>query len=56
MNVSIRILLQDFELRKVLGKGGYGKVFQVKLRNLYFFLHKLGSVGFLFGFSKYKTS
>lgn len=21
---------QDFELRKVLGKGGYGKVFQVK--------------------------
>lgn len=27
--VHERVGLQDFELRKVIGKGGYGKVFQV---------------------------
>lgn len=26
---------QDFELRKVLGKGGYGKVFQVAFQIIY---------------------
>ncbi len=26
----------DFELRKVLGKGGYGKVFQVRIITLKF--------------------
>lgn len=28
--VSLNIFFVDFELRKVLGKGGYGKVFQVR--------------------------
>ena len=28
--VSLNIFFADFELRKVLGKGGYGKVFQVR--------------------------
>lgn len=30
----IKLGPQDFELKKVLGKGGYGKVFQVRERKL----------------------
>lgn len=28
---------EDFELKKVLGKGGYGKVFQVRFNKNYLF-------------------
>ena len=28
--LALKYILIDFELRKVLGKGGYGKVFQVR--------------------------
>ncbi len=27
---------EDFELKKVLGKGGYGKVFQVRIKDILF--------------------
>jgi len=30
---KIKLGPKDFELKKVLGKGGYGKVFQVKVFN-----------------------
>lgn len=30
---NMRLTPMDFELKKVLGKGGYGKVFLVKVRN-----------------------
>lgn len=29
---------EDFELKKVLGKGGYGKVFQVRTKMFYSFI------------------
>jgi hypothetical protein len=29
VNLGVKLGPQDFELKKVLGKGGYGKVFQV---------------------------
>lgn len=38
VNLGVKLGPQDFELKKVLGKGGYGKVFQVKTRKLFFFL------------------
>lgn len=31
VNLGVKLGPQDFELKKVLGKGGYGKVFQVKI-------------------------
>lgn len=30
VNLGVKLGPQDFELKKVLGKGGYGKVFQVE--------------------------
>lgn len=30
VNLGVKLGPQDFELKKVLGKGGYGKVFQVR--------------------------
>lgn len=34
VNLGVKLGPQDFELKKVLGKGGYGKVFQVKMATL----------------------
>jgi hypothetical protein len=31
VNLGVKLGPQDFELKKVLGKGGYGKVFQVEI-------------------------
>lgn len=33
---KIKLGPQDFELKKVLGKGGYGKVFQVIILTIYY--------------------
>lgn len=33
VNLGVKLGPQDFELKKVLGKGGYGKVFQVTERD-----------------------
>ena len=35
VNLGVKLGPQDFELKKVLGKGGYGKVFQVEIRKLF---------------------
>lgn len=37
VNLGVKLGPQDFELKKVLGKGGYGKVFQVN-RFVHFFV------------------
>lgn len=34
VNLGVKLGPQDFELKKVLGKGGYGKVFQVRIAKL----------------------
>lgn len=35
INLGVKHGPQDFELKKVLGKGGYGKVFQVEKLHIF---------------------
>ena len=46
ISLTGNVSMDDFELLKVLGKGAYGKVFQV--RTFLFFLHTYHFCGVLF--------
>lgn len=46
VNLGVKLGPQDFELKKVLGKGGYGKVFQVKTRKPFFSFFEILKIPF----------